>query len=297
MTRLDDFLAPLDHGVWEVTVPKNAVTEPLDAGWVKSPINVPSPATVASYRKGQYHAHEQEQEWKVHIDAYDPVHHPFMHLADDAPLVLMISDTFRALIADTRETINENPDQEVKEQRHTVWLMIGAGVFLIMMGILIGSKPLVTFNALLLNLARLAIVLGGLYVIGTAFRLRPFRFVSGGRLALGLGILATGIAFTLLSSDWLAGVVLLVIALWALASAFISFHRILHFGRKVPEGLIKRLGLGVFSLALAALFVFAPYAVVIFLVLIIGIQLILAGVVIIAHAFVLNESMRAASRH
>jgi uncharacterized membrane protein HdeD (DUF308 family) len=297
MTRLDDFLAPLDHGVWEVAVPKASVTEPLDAAWVKSAINVPSPGTIASYRKGQYHAHELELEWKVHIDAYDPENHPFMHLADDAPLVLMISDTFRALIADTRETIHEDPDKEVGEQRRTVALMIGAGIFLIVMGILIGSDPLVTFDAVLLNLARLAIMAGGLFTIGTAFRLRPFRFVSGGRLALGLGILATGVAFTLLPPDWLGGVVLLIIGLWALASAYISFRRILHFGRDVPGGFVKRLGMGVFSLALAVLLVFAPDIIIIFLVLVIGILLILIGILVIARALMLNERMRGASRH
>jgi hypothetical protein len=68
MTRLDEFLEPLHHGVWEVAVPKDSVTEPLDSGWEKSKINVPSPGTIDSYRKGQYHVHETATEWRVHLD-------------------------------------------------------------------------------------------------------------------------------------------------------------------------------------------------------------------------------------
>ena len=33
-------------------------------------------------------------EWRVHLDRYDPKVHPLLHLVDDAPLLLMISDTF-----------------------------------------------------------------------------------------------------------------------------------------------------------------------------------------------------------
>jgi hypothetical protein len=65
MTRLDDFLGPLHEGVWEVVVPKDTVTEPPDTGWKKSGINVPSPGTLASYRKGRYHVHETKTEWRV----------------------------------------------------------------------------------------------------------------------------------------------------------------------------------------------------------------------------------------
>ena len=85
--------------MWEVAIPKESVTVPLDAGWKKSALNVPSPGTIASYRKGQYHVHETKDEWKVHLDRYDPDEHPVMHLLDDAPLLLMIGDTFITLIS------------------------------------------------------------------------------------------------------------------------------------------------------------------------------------------------------
>jgi hypothetical protein len=75
MTRLDEFLEPLHHGVWEVVVPNDSVTEPLDSGWEKEKINVASPGTIVSYRKGQYHVHETTTEWRVHLDRHDPKLH------------------------------------------------------------------------------------------------------------------------------------------------------------------------------------------------------------------------------
>src|SRR5512138_2059168 len=109
MTMLDEFLEPLDHGVWEVTVPRGRVTTPLPAAWALSRINVPSPGTLASYRNGRYHAHETATEWRVHLDRYDPKEHPVLHLADDAPLLLMISDTFMTLIMETRRSSIRDP--------------------------------------------------------------------------------------------------------------------------------------------------------------------------------------------
>ena len=115
VTTLDEFLRPLHEGVWEVIVPKESVTEPLDPSWVKSRINVPSPGTRASYRKGQYHAHEQQTEWHVHLDNYDPKVHPVLHLIDDAPLLLMIGDTVVTLIAGTRKKTGKE-EEILKDQ-------------------------------------------------------------------------------------------------------------------------------------------------------------------------------------
>ena len=42
MTRLDDYLSPLEEGECEVIVEKEEVTEPLD-GWEKSAFNLPLP--------------------------------------------------------------------------------------------------------------------------------------------------------------------------------------------------------------------------------------------------------------
>jgi len=117
---LDDFLEPLSQGIWEVVIPKDTVTEPLDTGWRKSAINVPSPGTIASYRKGRFHVHETKTEWRVHLDRYDPKKNPVMHLVDDAPLILMISDTFMTLVMDTKRTAIRNTADILRTQRF-IW--------------------------------------------------------------------------------------------------------------------------------------------------------------------------------
>ena len=83
---------------------------------MKSPINVPSPGTIASYRKGQYHAHEQPAQWHVHLDNYDPKVHPYLHLVDDAPLLLIIGDTVVTLIAGSRKKTGN--EKEILNDAH-----------------------------------------------------------------------------------------------------------------------------------------------------------------------------------
>jgi hypothetical protein len=91
MTSIEDFLQPLREGVWEVIIQKDQVEDPLGPDWIVSLINIPTPGTIASYRKGKYHLHETKKAYKVHLDRYDPKKHPIFHLIDDAPLLLMIS--------------------------------------------------------------------------------------------------------------------------------------------------------------------------------------------------------------
>ena len=58
--------------------------------------------------EGQYDVHETATEWRVHLDNHDPKYHPLLHLIDDAPLLLMIGDTFVTLVSGTRnKTGNE----------------------------------------------------------------------------------------------------------------------------------------------------------------------------------------------
>ncbi len=156
MTKLDEFLGPLNNGVWEVVVPKESVTEPLDTGWVKSPINVPTPGTIASYRKGQYHVHEQQTEWHVHLDNHDPKVHPYLHLVDDAPLLLMIGDTVVTLIAGTRKKTGN--EKEILEDQKRSWKeQVLVGVLLMLVGVFIASNPMLAFEGIMLLLVPLAI--------------------------------------------------------------------------------------------------------------------------------------------
>ena len=146
-------------------VPKESVTEPLDAGWVKSPINVPNPGTIASYRKGQFHVHEQQAEWHVHLDNHDPKVHPYLHLIDDAPLLLMIGDTVITLIAGTRKKTGN--EKEILEDQKRSWKeQVLIGVLLMLVGIFIVVNPMLSFKGLMNLMVPLAIISLGIITAG-----------------------------------------------------------------------------------------------------------------------------------
>ena len=172
---------------------KKSVTVPLGADWKKSAINVPSPGTIASYRKGQYHIHETADEWKVHLDRYDPEKHPFMHLLDDAPLLLMIGDTFVTLISDIRR--NETDDTKaILETQDRQWhLQLLAGLFLALIGFDIAMDPLGAFVGIMSMIIPIAIVILGILTVAEGLpKIKKEPFFDGD-LFRGLIVTATGI--------------------------------------------------------------------------------------------------------
>ena len=80
------------------------------------PPRAPLPVT----GKGRFHVHETKTEWRVHLDRYDPQKNPLMHLVDDAPLLLMISDTFMTLVMDTKRTEIKKTADILRTQRF-IW--------------------------------------------------------------------------------------------------------------------------------------------------------------------------------
>ncbi len=261
MKELDDFLEPLHRGVWEVAVPKESVKESLGPGWEKSALNLPTPGTIASYRKGQYHVHETATEWRVHLDRYDPKEHPLLHLVDDAPLVFMISGTLLALIMDTKSALRRETSSLVEEQKVAWQLLIVAGFCMMLIGVLIGVNPLSSFERILILAVRLSVIGLALVVIGRGLHHDPLRVVSRGRVLLGLGILAIGLVSFSLELEWVASVFILILALWAFASAAVSLKRTVRGRLAVPEGFYKRLGIGIASLLFALFILVAPDAI------------------------------------
>ena len=235
MATLDDFLEPLHQGVLEVPVPKEAVTEPLDPGWKKSSLNMPSPGLVSSYRKGQYHVHETTTEYRVHLDRYDPRKHPVMHLVDDAPFIIMITDTLLALIMETRGT---GDTQEILTVQKRAWqreILIGSVV--VLTGVLILSDPRDAFHGLFLLLIPLLITGLGILMIARGIRYRARGGVSWGTVTSGLGICIIGwLAFSLPVQFW-AIVILAILAVWGFASAVASFLDVRRGRGAVPERL------------------------------------------------------------
>ena len=290
MTSLDEFLGPLNDGVWEVIVPKESVTEPLDAGWVKSPINVPTPGTIASYRKGQYHVHEQQTEWHVHLDNHDPKVHPYLHLIDDAPLLLMIGDTVVTLIAGTRKKTGD--EKEILEDQERSWKeQVLVGVLLMLVGIFIASNPLLAFEGIMLLLIPLAIVGLGIITAWHGIAFNPFRVIPGGLLYRGIGIIIAGIiAFYLPLALWMV-VILGILALWMFASAIILLARARKGRSAIPEGFTSRVLIAILSLLFGVFILLDPKSMIQVLLVIVGVIAFLLGLMLLINGVRLRNRM------
>lgn len=270
MTKLDDFLQPLSQGVWEVEVPKEEVTEPLGDEWLKSDINVPSPETVASYRKGRYHVHETEDEWRVHLDRYDPKKNPLLHLIDDAPLLLMISDTFITLISDIRRKEFKDTKKVLEEQKREWHLLVLGGIFLVMFGFHIIFHPFDTFLGIFSFIIPAVISVLGLVMIFEPFRNRKPEIFTWTDVFRGVGVFFAGIvAFDLPLQLWVT-FLMAVLGLWMLASALMLLMRVKKGRSAVPEGFISRMIIALISLPLSVYMFIEPVT-------IIGILLITLG--------------------
>ncbi|MDD1665297.1 MAG: hypothetical protein LUQ32_08060 [Methanomicrobiales archaeon] len=290
MARLDDFLEPLHQGVLEVPVPKETVTEPLDPAWVKSAINVPTPGTIASYRKGQYHVHETTTEWKVHLDRYDPKEHPVMHLVDDAPFVMLITDTVLALLMETRGTGDTRQILKVQKRAWQLEILIGSAA--ILTGFLILGNPLGFFHSLFQLLVPLFLIGLGLLMVTKGFRSRSEGGISWGTLLSGLGIcIIGGLAFYLSPRFW-AIVILAILAIWGCASAAVAIVAVRKGESVGPETLYKRLAFGIISLAFSILIFIEPAGVVWILTQVLGVIAMVLGITLVVNGVRIWRRMR-----
>ena len=292
MTRLDDFLGPLHEGVWEVVVPKDRVTEPLDTGWKKSGINVPSPGTMASYRKARYHVHETKTEWRVHLDRYDPRANPLLHLVDDAPLILMISDTFMTLIMETGRAEQRNTEDILTTQRFLWQEQVVAGLVFGLTGFFIAGNPALFFSQIFELIIPLAIVCLAVMVLARAFLPAFSDRYRAGDLYRGAGILCAGIfAFFLPIALWVV-FVLAVLALWMIASAGMLLVRVMKGRQAVPEGFYSRTAIGALSLAAAILLLLNPFGILLILMEILGAVTLLLGITLCINGLRLRTWMK-----
>jgi uncharacterized membrane protein HdeD (DUF308 family) len=295
LTRLDDLLEPLNQGIWEVIIPKDTVTEPLDTGWHTSAINVPSPGTIASYRKGRFHVHETKNEWRVHLDRYDPKANPLMHLVDDAPLVLMISDTFMTLVMDTKRAEIQKTADTLTTQKFIWQEQVIFGLVLCFMGLFIIDNPVNFFK----NLVEL-IIPCGIMCLAIILLVRPFRSRLPEKyravdISRGTGIFCAGIfAFILPLILWVI-FVLGILALWMIASAGILLQRVVKGKHAVPEGFYSRTAIGIISLVLAILLFVSPAGILVLLVEILGIITILLGMTLCINGLRLRTWMKQVS--
>jgi uncharacterized membrane protein HdeD (DUF308 family) len=292
MAALDDFLGPLHSGVWEVEVPKLSVTEPLGPAWVRSAINVPTPGTIASYRKGRYHVHETATEWKVHLDRYDPAVHPLMHLVDDAPLIFMIAATFAALVDNVRRT-DAADTRTVLEEQTTAWqVLVLFGLAGMAVGASIVLRPIAAFSAIIHILLPLALLVLGVLIAGKGVGIAPVRISSGRRLLAGAAVVFVGaISYALPVKVW--GVIIFVlIGIWGLGSAAVTIRRVSRGHTAVPGGFSTGCTIGGLSLLLALCIVVAPAASAALLTAVLGAITFLAGLTLVVNGMRLRGRMK-----
>jgi len=290
MSSLDEFLGPLHHGVWEVEIPIESVTEPLDQGWEVSRINLPSPGTIASYRKGKYHVHETATQWRVHLDNHDPKHHPFLHLIDDAPLLLMIGDTFGTLIATTRKKTGN--EAKILEGQSKAWKdQVLIGLFIILVGIFVVTNPLLTFRGITLLFIPLVIIGLGVFTLIKSVLFQPIRIIDDSALHRGIIITTAGfIAFYLPLTLWIVGL-LGILAVWMLATAIVLFGRARKGRSAIPEGFVSRIVIAILSLCLVGLIFTYPIEVVGLLMVVLGVIGLLLGIMLFVNGVRLKRWM------
>jgi uncharacterized membrane protein HdeD (DUF308 family) len=295
MSKLDDFLAPLHQGVWEVIVLKEDVTEPLGKRWVKSQFNLPSPGTIASYRNGGYHCHETESEYRVHMDIYDPAINPGMHLVDDAPLLLMIGGTVESLWVDAKNVKKMDKRQLLKEHKIAWQLSLLAGIALLTVGaaviaVELGAADLV-FAAFVVLIVPMSIMGFAAFMIIQGMRISPMNANSKRLIITGLGLIFLGI----LSYFFPALLVIFLLTfmlLWPISSAVISLKRTKMGKIATPDGLRKRMIIAVGSIVLAVLFVLNPQGVAGLIIFFVATIIIFMGVVSMLKALGLRSALK-----
>ncbi|MDD3858301.1 MAG: hypothetical protein PHP43_09680, partial [Methanoculleus sp.] len=225
MSTLESYLDALHQGVFQVVVPKALVTEPLEPGWKQSAINVPSPGTIASYRKGQYHAHETVSEYHVHMDRYDPEKNPIMHLIDDAPLVLMVHETMETLFVTGRDATRRDPRQRLADQHMSWKLRMGLGAVLLAIGavllLLAVGETVLFFTVILPSL----VLILGLLTIVEGVRGRDHKERAGREIVRGGMLAGAGLVLFALWKLYLV-LILLVLMVWFFSSAAVTLLRV-----------------------------------------------------------------------
>jgi hypothetical protein len=292
MTSIEDFLQPLHEGIWEVKIQKDQVSKPLGSDWVTSPVNIPTPGTIASYRNGQYHLHETSTEFRVHLDRYDPVHHPIMHLVDDAPLLLMISETFITLISFTRRAVNSSVAEQLQQQTTTFRNHLIMGVLIIIFGACFLLLPDLIFYGVTALIIPVIVFFAGLITLLEGFSFRPVKMTDRNEAIRGGCIILISLVLTAIPARLWSICILIVITIWMFASALILFKRIIHGRKAVPEGFFSRLLIGAGSLILGVFSFLAPAQVFYFLLDILGIMTMILGGSITLLGIRLRELMR-----
>lgn len=288
MTTIDDYLEPLHTGVWEVVIPKEDVTDPLSGDWKRSSINVPTPGTIASYRNGHYHVHETKNEWRVHLDRYDPKVHPTLHLIDDAPLFLMIFETMLMLFSEARGRSNATEDR-MKDQQVFLKNGFSFGIFLIFLGSTFLISPKFYYYGIFQVFLPFTVIIVGFIIIGRGISWRPVIRADQKGIVKGGMIVLVGIVLSTFPIILWSIILLTVLCIWMLSSAIMLLNRVRKGKSAVIEGFYSRFAIAVISLILALGNFIIPVEILWLFMMIVGVIIILIGCTLTVTSLKLKE--------
>jgi len=227
----------------------------------------------------------------VHLDRYDPATHPLLHLIDDAPLLLMIANTCGTLIYHARHHDDGYTRTILAEQQVSWQRQVLLGLSSLLAALFILSDPMRFFSGIVHYIIPLALVGMGTGVIWSGLATRSQGLTDGEGIVQGLCIFCTGaISWYLPPSVW-SVIILVILAVWACASAVILLSRVSQGRPAVPEGFTSRLIIGILSLALAVLILETPAAGAFLLVEVLGVIALLVGIVLVVNGLRLRERM------
>ncbi len=290
MTRLDDFLGPLFEGIKEVIVRKADITEPLDAGWKKSSINIPSPKMIDSYRKGPLHVHEYVDEYRVHLDRYDPEKHAVLHLIDDAPMLLMIWGTVSTLSREAAEAARGRLEDKMHSLRGTYRARMLVGAAVVAIGIMIFLFPLEGWTFLFeWGIPGAVVFLGAAEIFGALFQKKEEKFVD---VAIGSIVVMLGI---ILFATTLSEILIILVALsvWLLASGVLSLNSYMKARKVSKDDARPKFWIGIISMLLGVGVLFLPLEILVLFMLIFGIMVMLVGAFMVASGYGLRHAAKA----
>ncbi len=287
MMRLDDFLDPLFEGRREVIVSKSELPDHPGPGWTESTMSVPTPGMIASYRKGPIHVREFSNEYRAHLDRYDPKKHPLLHVIDDAPLLLMLWGTVKALSKEAVDAARGETAERLAALKDTYKSRMLVGTSVLLLGIAMVFFPIENAQLLFRLIIPLGVTLIGVLTIFLALTGRRW----GKTLGAGSGALMVGLGVGLIAFwQFEALIILLVLSAWLIASAVLSLGEYLHLvggPRKARRGL---LGIGLLSLVIGVAILFVPASTLPLLMSALGIVVLLTGASMIMTAFGLRRA-------
>lgn len=229
-------------------------------------------------------------EWHVHLDNHDPKIHPYLHLVDDAPLLLMIGDTLITLVAGSRRKSGD--EKKILEGQKRAWQeQVIFGIFLLLIGVYIITNPLLSLKGITLFLIPIAIIGLGAFTLSKAIRIKPFKLLRRGLAGRGVGIIIAGfIAFFLPIDLWIL-VILGVLVVWMFTSAVMLLWRARKGRSAIPEGFISRVIIAIVSLVIAVFIFINPKDILKLLMVITGVVALLLGLMLLVNGIRLKKRM------